>query len=159
MVGSRTALVQRLSSAVLTILIGLPTLQIPAQGFAPAVLNTEINSTMSCVGCCGSNCRCSGDCCGDAHIQTTTVRPLRWSAAEHITRNRDCQKNGWLLPTVTTSFQPWSDAPRFRQLTPLLRLFRKSTGVVCRWRHPAVSRSNPRAPPMVGPSPVDRFIG
>jgi hypothetical protein len=159
MAGARTTRVQRLTSAVLAILIALPVLQITTAGMARTGPKPRTNLTTSCVGCCGSNCQCSGDCCGDTHVETTTDSPPQWSAAEYVSRDRDCQKGGWLLPTVTTKFQPWSDTARSHQPTPALRLFRNPTAVVCRWQRPAVSQLKPRAPPLVGPSPIVRFIG
>jgi hypothetical protein len=149
----------RPASTVLVVLIIASVPQVPPIGVTPARPNANAQTVNSCNGCCGSNCQCAGDCCGDRHVERIIAAPPQWSAAERVSRDRDCQKNGWLLPTANTSIQPWISGHRTLRLRTTRMHLLELLEVACRWRRPAISQSNPRAPPFNHPSLVALFIG
>ena len=138
----------RLASAVLVILILVSIQKVPPIDLSFIRSDTSKTLSINCLDCCGPNCQCSGDCCGDSHVVTVSSDGFRLTASERVSRDRNCQKSSWLLPTVNTTFQPWSDAPRKNRHTPTQAHFRTSIEVVCRWQRPAISQSNPRGPPL-----------
>lgn len=137
----------RLASAVLVVFFFVSILQIPPVDLKAARSKASSASATTCLGCCGSNCQCAGDCCGDTHVATPTSDKILLTASEWMTRDRSCQKGTWLLPTVNNNIQPWYESPRTVRLAPPRMKIRKPLEIVCRWRRPAISQSNPRGPP------------
>jgi hypothetical protein len=137
----------RLASTVLVVLIITSVLQIPPIAVKAARSKARASSAMACLGCCGANCQCAGDCCGDSHVANTHAAGPLLKAAAGLTRNRTCQNDGWLLVTFTIKAQPWGDYPRRLRLGPTQSSAQKSAAVVCLWQRPTVSQRNPRGPP------------
>ncbi len=137
----------RLASAVLVVLFFVSILQISPVDLKAARSKANTASATSCLGCCGANCQCAGDCCGDTHIATPASNKTLLTTSEWITPDRNCQKGSWLLPTANNNVQPWCETPRTVRVTPPRIQFRKSLEIVCWWRRPTISQSNPRGPP------------
>jgi hypothetical protein len=137
----------RLGPAVLAVLVLVSVQQLPPIDLPITRARSLRNISIDCFGCCGPSCQCSGDCCGDTHVVKEGPDGFVLRAADKISRDRNCNRGGWLLPTVNSFSQPWSSTPRTVRLRPPQVRSQWSLEVVCRWQRPAISRSSPRGPP------------
>jgi len=103
---------------------------------------------------CGTNCQCTGGCCSDSHVvnaepssSTDDREAMLASSTTEMKRQSACL-GGLFVATAFSTFQPFVE-PRGRTMAERrARQFLQPGTTVYRWSRPAVSRSNPRAPPV-----------
>lgn len=143
-----------LGPVVLAVLVMVSVQQLPSIDVIQARSKPREKLSFDCLGCCGPTCQCTGDCCGDSHIVTSRSESSSGdpdgsisAAAETLSRHKNCQNDGWLLPTARSSFHTCHEAVGTIRLRPAPVHHRQSPDNVHRWSRPGVSQSKPRGPP------------
>lgn len=125
----------------------------PPRARRPQSNTPDVSSV--CCSCCGSSCACTGDCCADSHVSSGedgrapagTETPT-FSAPTELKRQKRCG-GGWIVFTASSnhypSIEPAGRARVASSQSERLRPF----DAIGRWSRPAVSQSNPRAPPAI----------
>lgn len=92
---------KRISTGALVLLFLLSVQQLPPLEVRAKTLTTRSGTITRCLGCCDGECRCTGSCCADQHVEVELEPDPVLSRSVAWSRNRNCD-GGFAPPPVSS---------------------------------------------------------